>query len=228
MSIYTMGDLHLSLSCEKPMDIFKGWDNYVERITENRLRLIKPEDTIVLCGDISWGMSMEEALADFKYIHELPGQKIILKGNHDYWWTTYNKMENMLKENGLDTIHFLHNNSYVVENIAICGSRGWLFEQGQPHDIKILNREANRIKMSLDSVKDESAEKIVFLHYPPVYYNEVSQPIIDVLKEYNIKTCYYGHIHGGAQRFAIDNVFMDIDFHLVSADYLKFCPDKVK
>ena len=228
MALYALGDLHLSLGTDKPMDIFKGWDNYVEQIEENWRRLIKPDDTIVLCGDISWAMSLEESLTDMRFINSLPGQKIILKGNHDYWWTTYNKMDGMFKENGLDTLHILHNNHYIAEGVAICGSRGWLFEQGQPHDTKIINREAGRLKASLQSVKDETAEKIVFLHYPPAYYNEISMPIIDVIKEFNVKKCYYGHIHGFAQRFAIDSEFMGIDFHLIAADYLKFCPDRIK
>lgn len=228
MALYAIGDLHLSLSCEKPMDIFKGWSNYVNKIEENWKRLIKDDDTVVLCGDISWGMSLNEALGDFKFINSLAGKKIILKGNHDYWWTTASKMEKFFSDNSLDTLQILHNNSFCENGFAICGSRGWIFEQGQPHDVKILSREAQRIENSIKSVKDNNLEKIVFLHYPPVYYNDVSQPIIDILKKYNIKNCYYGHIHGSAHRFAIDGIYSDIDFHLISADYVNFCPIKVE
>lgn len=224
MSIYTIGDLHLSLGCEKPMDIFRGWSNYVEKIKENWNSLVKNNDTVIICGDISWAMGIENAYEDFKFINNLTGNKIILKGNHDYWWTTFNKMEKFLKDNHFDTIKILHNNSYVIENIAVCGSRGWIFEQGESHDTKIIDREVGRLRTSLLSVKDENLEKIVFLHYPPVYNCDISEKIMDTLKEFNIKKCYYGHIHGSGHRFAIDGIYDDIDFHLISADYVGFKP----
>ncbi|MEF9983601.1 MAG: metallophosphoesterase [Oscillospiraceae bacterium] len=227
MSLYVIGDLHLSLACEKPMDIFKGWSNYVDKIKENWNNLVTDDDTVVISGDVSWGMSLDEALKDFKFIEELPGKKLILKGNHDYWWTTVSKMEKFFQENNLKTLNILHNNSFAVDNFAVCGSRGWLFEQGEQHDIKILTREAMRISTSIKSVKDKNLEKIVFLHYPPVYNNEISEPIVQTLKDNDIKKCYYGHIHGSAQRYAIDGEYLGIDFHLISADYLKFCPVKV-
>ena len=140
MALFVMGDLHLSLSSDKSMDIFGGWENYVERIKENWNREVSPEDTVVVPGDISWAMSLKEAGADFRYIHELPGRKIILKGNHDYWWTTAAKMNNFLAENGFDSIFILHNNHYAYENYGICGTRGWINDDSEPADAKVLAR----------------------------------------------------------------------------------------
>ena len=148
MALYVIGDLHLSLSGDKSMDIFPGWHNYVDRIQQNWLAKIRPEDTVVLAGDTSWGMSFAEAKADFEFVNALPGQKIILKGNHDYWWATMNKMNAFFAENGFDTLHILHNNHYLVEGVCICGSRGWLFDQGEPADQKVIAREAGRLEAS--------------------------------------------------------------------------------
>ena len=146
MALYVIGDLHLSLSGNKSMDIFPGWHNYVDRTRQNWLAKIQPEDTVVLAGDTSWGMSFAEAKADFEFVNALPGQKIILKGNHDYWWATMNKMNAFFAENGFDTLHILHNNHYLVEGICVCGSRGWLFDQGEPADQKVIAREAGRLE----------------------------------------------------------------------------------
>ena len=133
------------------MDVFPGWNGYVERLERNWRKLIKPEDTIVLAGDISWAMRLNDTRRDFAFLQELPGQKLIMKGNHDYWWTTANKMNAYLKAEGFDTLHILHNNSYSVEGYALCGTRGWLFDVGEPHDEKVMNREIGRLKMSLDA-----------------------------------------------------------------------------
>ena len=136
MALYVLGDTHLSLGASKPMDVFPGWNGYVERLERNWRKLIKPEDTIVLAGDISWAMRLNDTRRDFAFLQELPGQKLIMKGNHDYWWTTANKMNAYLKAEGFDTLHILHNNSYSVEGYALCGTRGWLFDVGEPHDEK--------------------------------------------------------------------------------------------
>ena len=141
MSLFAIGDLHLSLGSDKPMDIFSGWDHYVERLEENWRDTIGDEDTVVLAGDSSWGMSLQESLTDFTFLEGLPGKKIILKGNHDYWWSTKNKMDSFFAEQGFRSLQILHNNSYVVENVVVCGSRGWLFEMGEEHDKKILTRD---------------------------------------------------------------------------------------
>ena len=223
-----MGDLHLSLSSDKSMDIFGGWENYVERIKENWNREVSPEDTVVVPGDISWAMSLKEAVADFRYIHELPGRKIILKGNHDYWWTTAAKMNNFLVENGFNSIFILHNNHYAYENYGICGTRGWINDDSEPADAKVLAREAQRLETSIASAENAGLEPLVFLHYPPLYGNEYNPDLLEVMYRHNIKRCWYGHIHGrkGHQN-AVNGERDGIVFQLVSADYVQFCPVKI-
>ena len=162
MALFVLGDTHLSLGASKPMDIFPGWNDYVERLEKNWRKLIKPEDTIVLAGDISWAMRLTDTRKDFEFLQSLPGQKIIMKGNHDYWWSTVNKMNAYLKAEGFDTLHILHNNSYSVEGYALCGTRGWLFDAGEAHDEKVMNREIGRLRMSLDAA-EPGLEKLVFL-----------------------------------------------------------------
>ena len=228
MALFVMGDLHLSLSSDKSMDIFGGWENYVERIKENWNREVSPEDTVVVPGDISWAMSLKEAVADFSYIHELPGRKIILKGNHDYWWTTAAKMNNFLAENGFDSIFILHNNHYAYENYGICGTRGWINDDNEPADAKVLAREAQRLETSIASAENAGLEPLVFLHYPPLYGNEYNPDLLEVMYRHNIKRCWYGHIHGrkGHQN-AVNGERDGIVFQLVSADYVQFCPVKI-
>ena len=165
-------------------------------------------------------------LRDFAFLQSLPGQKIIMKGNHDYWWSTANKMNAYLKAEGFDTLHILHNNSYSVEGYAICGTRGWLFDVGEPHDEKVMNREIGRLRMSLDAA-EPGLEKLVFLHYPPVYTGISAPEIVATLKEYGIRTCYYGHLHGNAIRYAVQGEVDGIRYKLVSADGLRFCPYRI-
>jgi len=224
MAIYAIGDLHLSAGVDKSMDIFTGWKDYTQKLCNNWKRKIREEDTVVLAGDISWGMTLEEALADFQLIHSLPGSKIILKGNHDYWWNSHRKMMGFFSGHGLDSIHILHNNSYTVEGVNLCGSRGWLFENGQPHDEKIINREAIRIEASIKSAADPELESILFLHYPPVYGGQVLDPFLELMHRYGIKRCYYGHIHGIGHKAAIQGNAYGIDFFMISADFLEFDP----
>lgn len=224
MALYTIGDLHLSQTADKSMDVFEGWENYTQRIKENWNALVAPEDTVVLAGDISWGMNMEEAMADFLLIDALPGQKIILKGNHDYWWASVTSMHRAFEEHGITTIDFLHNNSYSIDGMAICGSRGWLFEDEEPHDAKIIRRERIRIDNSLNSVSENTAEKVLFLHYPPVFGDQVQEPFIEVMQKHGVKRCYYGHIHGPGHQYAVTERRYGIEFHMVSADYLNFTP----
>ena len=187
MALFVLGDTHLSLGGSKPMDVFPGWNGYVERLEANWRKLVKPEDTIVLAGDISWAMRLTDTRRDFEFLQQLPGQKLIMKGNHDYWWTTANKMNAYLKAEGFDTLHILHNNSYSVEGYAICGTRGWLFDVGEPHDEKVMNREIGRLKMSLDAA-EPGLEKLVFLHYPPVYTGTSAPEIVATLKAHG-NTC---------------------------------------
>ena len=226
MALFVLGDTHLSLGGSKPMDVFPGWNGYVERLEANWRKLVKPEDTIVLAGDISWAMRLTDTRRDFEFLQQLPGQKLIMKGNHDYWWTTANKMNAYLKAEGFDTLHILHNNSYSVEGYAICGTRGWLFDVGEPHDEKVMNREIGRLKMSLDAA-EPGLEKLVFLHYPPVYTGTSAPEIVATLRAYGIRTCYYGHLHGNAIRYAVQGDVDGIRDKLVSADGLRFCPYRI-
>ena len=227
MALYAIGDLHLSLSSNKPMDVFgDGWKDYVRRIGEGFSQL-NDEDVTVLCGDLSWGMSLEESLEDFRFIDALPGRKILLKGNHDYWWNTVSKMERFLKEHGLTTISFLYNNCLTYGDKAICGTRGWFYEldhQGT-HNEKMLLREAGRLKTSLELAGER--EILCFLHYPPLYQGYECPEILRLLREYRVKACYYGHLHGASHRRRIEGERGGTDFSLVAADYLRFVPKKI-
>ena len=225
MAIFAIGDLHLSLGGAKPMNIFPGWENHVERIEQNWRRLIGPEDTVVLAGDISWAMRLEDTRADFAFIDSLPGQKLMLKGNHDYWWTTTNKMKQYLDRCGFSTLHILHNNAYQAEGCSICGTRGWLFEPEEPHDETVMNREVGRLKMSLEAAP--GGERLVFLHYPPVYPGAGAPEMLDVLHAYGVRRCFYGHLHGQARRYAVQGEVDGIRYKLISADGLAFCPYRI-
>lgn len=229
MSLYVLGDLHLCFSDpSKTMSIFAGWKDYQEKIEKNWLEIIKPDDTIVLAGDISWGMSLQQARPDFSFIHGLPGEKIILKGNHDYWWTTKKKMEDFLAAEGFDSIKILHNNHYRYENYGICGTRGWVNMPGETQDEKVLKREVQRLETSIQSALKEDLEPIVFMHYPPIFATNFNYDILQILYRYKIKHCYYGHIHGkSAHELCVKNTYDDIDFHLIAGDYLQFVPEKV-
>ena len=226
MALYVLGDTHLSLGASKPMDIFPGWDNYVERLERSWRKLITPQDTIVLAGDISWAMRLTDTRRDFAFLQQLPGQKLIMKGNHDYWWSTANKMNAYLKAEGFDTLHILHNNSYTVEGYALCGTRGWFYEEERGgHSAKIFNRELIRLEASLKAAGER--EKYCFLHYPPLYQGYRCQEILDLLHRYGVTRCFYGHLHGGSHRLAAVGEQDGIQFRLVSADYLRFQPEKI-
>lgn len=227
MSLFGIADLHLSLSADKPMDIFSGWDNHMEKLAENWNRTVSEEDTVVIAGDISWAMNTGEAKADFSYINSLKGTKIISKGNHDYWWSTMSKLNVFLAENRFDTIKFLHNNCHAYGKYGICGTRGWINEKEVPADAKVLAREAQRLEASISAAVKENLEPIVFLHYPPVYGNDCNYDILEVMYKYNVKECYYGHLHGKAHKYAVRGERDGINFHLISGDFVQFCPVKV-
>ena len=230
MSLYCISDPHLSLSCDKPMDVFGGrWQDYVQKLETNWKECVKEEDTVVIPGDISWGMNLNQSLADFAFINSLPGkEKIILKGNHDYFWTSRIKMETFFEENSLNTLKILHNNFFPYdENYGICGSRGWINENGKAQDKKILDREALRLEASIKPCVESGREPLVFLHYPPIYAETVCNEIFDVIKRYGVKKVFYGHIHGLSYRYAVDGIYDGIDFRLVSCDYLEFKPVKI-
>lgn len=228
MAIYAISDLHLSIGGEKPMDVFKGWDNYVNRLEQNWGNLVSDDDTVVIAGDISWAMKMEESLQDFKFIDSLPGRKIILRGNHDYWWSTVNKITNFFKANCINSIEILHNCAVEAEDKWICGTRGWLYNSEAEDDIKISNREVGRLLRSIDDAEKAGGEPVVFLHYPPVYGSSESEDIVNILVERNIKRCYYGHIHGGKfSNKLVTGLYKGIELNLISCDYLDFCPKLV-
>lgn len=229
MSIYAISDLHLSLGTEKPMDIFKGWHNYVDKLKSNWQNTVNNSDTVVIAGDISWAMRLEESINDFKFLEELPGKKIILKGNHDYWWSTAKKIENFFAENTIKSISLLHNSAIEVEGVCICGTRGWLYNSGTDSDKKVLFREVGRLERSLNIARDKNLAPVVFLHYPPAYGDCKSEEIINILVERKINTCYYGHIHGGKfSKKLITGEYNGINLELISCDYLDFCPKLVK
>lgn len=228
MSLFAIADTHLSLGTDKPMDIFKGWSGYVDKLRENWESTVTDSDTVVIAGDISWGMSLEGALNDFRFIDSLPGQKIILKGNHDYWWTTMRKMETFLNQNEMNTIRFLHNSTITVGDFAVCGSRGWFFDAEESADNKVLLREAGRLRTSINLAKDTGLEPVVFLHYPPITQNMVCEDIYNVLLETGVRRCYYGHLHGPSMTRSINSVRDGIEFALISCDFLAFAPKLVE
>ena len=224
MALYTIGDLHLCLGAPKPMDIFGGaWQGYMDKLKEG-LDIITEEDTTVLCGDLSWALGLEESKADFAWINQIPGKKIILKGNHDYWWSTANKFYKFCEANGFSDMWILNNNCYEYADYAICGTRGWFYEEeksGQ-HDTKVFKRELMRLEASLKAAGQK--EKLVFFHYPPKYRGYECTPIIELLHQYGVRRCYYGHLHGDSHKLAMEGLWDGIEYRLVSADYLKFKP----
>lgn len=227
MSIFAIGDLHLSLGTDKPMDIFRGWEDYESRLLENWTKNVTADDTVVLCGDISWAMKLEETVKDFSFIESLPGKKLIIKGNHDYWWSTRSKLERFFEQNGFSSVGIIHNSCYEAEDICLCGTRGWGIDAGE-HDEKIIMREAMRLRESLLQASKTGKEAYVFLHYPPLYGTYICAEILDVLIEFKVKHCFYGHLHAAAHKRAVTGVREGIDFRLVSSDYLGFKPELVK
>lgn len=228
MALYAIGDLHLSLGTDKPMDVFGGaWHGYLEKLNRG-LSCIGPDDTTVLLGDVSWALGLDTAVEDFSYIAAIPGRKILLKGNHDYWWVTAAKFERFCQEHGFENMHLLNNNAYFYQDIAICGTRGWFFEpvrRGGEHDAKILNRELIRLETSLKAAGDR--EIFCFLHYPPRYRGYQCPEILQLLERYRVSRCYYGHLHAESHRLALDGMANGTEFRLVSADFIDFTPIKI-
>lgn len=227
MALYAIGDLHLCLGAPKPMDIFGGaWVGYMDKLARG-LSVIGPEDTTVLLGDLSWALDLSGAQADFAWINAIPGRKIILKGNHDYWWSTAAKFQKFCMDNGFSDLELLNNNAFDYEGFAICGTRGWFFEEersGQ-HDEKVLKRELLRLEASLKAAGEKP--KLVFLHYPPRYKGYECQEILELLDKYGVRRCFYGHLHGGSHKLAMEGLWDGVDFRLVAADYLDFKPLRV-
>ena len=228
MALYAMGDLHLCLGAPKPMDVFGGaWVGYMEKLKRG-LSVITGDDTLILMGDLSWALDLNSAVADFAWINEIPGRKIILKGNHDYWWSTQAKLTKFCVENGFSDLNLLNNNCYFYDDWAICGTRGWFFEEERSgdHDEKVFRRELIRLEASLKAAGDR--EKMVFLHYPPRYKGYTCREILDLLKSYGVRRCFYGHLHGASHKLAMEGTWDGIEYRLLSADYLDFQPYIVK
>ena len=224
MALYAIGDLHLCLGAEKPMDIFGGnWVGYMDKLKDG-LSVFGPEDTTVLLGDLSWALDLDHAQADFAWINAIPGRKIILKGNHDYWWSTVAKFNKFCAENGFENLEILNNNCYEYGEYAICGTRGWFFEEEKSgeHDEKVFRRELCRLEASLKAAGEK--QKLVFLHYPPKYKGYACPEILELLERYGVRRCFYGHLHGGSHGLAMEGLWDGIEYRLVSADRLNFKP----
>jgi len=224
MALYAIGDLHLCLGAEKPMDVFGGaWLGYMDKLRQG-LSVIRPEDTTVLLGDLSWALELSQAKADFAWINEIPGRKIILKGNHDYWWSTAAKFYKFCGENSFTNQWILNNNHYEYGGYAICGTRGWFFEEERSgeHDEKVFRRELMRLEASLKSAGD--LRKLVFLHYPPRYRGYECREILELLEKYEVRQCFFGHLHGASHGLALEGVWNGVEYRLVSADKLHFKP----
>lgn len=238
MSLYAISDLHLSTNenTGKSMEVFGSrWKDYIEKIERNWRAVVTENDTVILPGDISWAMTTAEATSDFLFIDSLPGKKIISKGNHDFWWSTVRKMNSFFEENKINSVQMLHNNAYEVEDFIICGTRGWFNDEAQQNVVagnvvnyqKIVSREAQRLKLSLDEGKklqaESSKEILVFFHFPPVYNDFICRELVDVLKQYGIKRCFFGHIHGNYYMNRVTE-FEEIKFTMIASDYLNFAP----
>ncbi len=234
MSVYSIADLHLSGAVNKPMDIFgHRWQSYTEKLEKNWRAIVSDDDTVVIPGDISWAMTLEEAVVDLKFIDSLPGRKLIGKGNHDFWWATLTKMKAFLADNGIATIDFLYNNAFETDDYIIAGSRGWYVEEKLQNTLndtdydKIVAREDQRLRISLDEAKKLSEasgkEILVYFHFPPVFKAFICDTLVATLKEYGITNCYYGHIHG-TYNIPRARIHEGIRLTIISADYLNFIP----
>ncbi len=232
MAIFAISDLHLSLGGNKPMDVFGSrWENYEERMQENWNKVVTADDLVVIPGDISWAMYLQETEKDFAYIHNLNGHKLLLRGNHDYWWTTLNKMEEFVREKNYSTIHFLKNTGFLWEDTAICGTRGWSIAHSgsSSEDKKIYERERQRMILSLEDARQLPAKEVLAaFHFPPVDQTGISCGFLDILQNYGVQKCLFGHLHAEAHRNAPQGEYHGIHLKLVSCDYLNFTPICIK
>ncbi len=237
MAVYVMADLHLSFGeVDKPMDVFGGaWVGYMDRIKESWENTVGPEDTVIVPGDISWAMKLKDSLEDLKFLDSLPGNKILLKGNHDYWWDTVAKMQRFLLDHDLNSIKILYNNAYEVEDYILCGTRLWdsVGSSSEAADRKAYLRELGRLKMSLDKgvalqkASGVQSQIVVFTHFPPTATYDGVPEFMNLLKEYRVEKCYYGHIHGVGILQATQGDVNGVELKLVSADALGFVPYRV-
>ena len=224
MALYALGDLHLALGADKPMDVFGGrWEGYMDKLAQS-LQVLQPEDTLVIVGDFCWALGLAEAEADFRFLAQFPGRKLFVKGNHDYWWNTSAKFQRFCRDLELGENCLLHNNCYFYGDLALCGTRGWFFEEdrGGEHDEKVFRRELIRMETSLKAAGER--EKICFLHYPPRYRGYTCPEILTLLKTYGVCLCCYGHLHGESHKLALEGNYDGTDYRLVAADYVNFQP----
>lgn len=227
MALYAIADLHLASSGDKPMDIFgEKWKDHHNQIKENWLEKISEEDTILVAGDISWSMNIEDGKKDLEFIHKLPGRKILVRGNHDYWWTSINKLNSMF-----NNIDFIQNNFFAYGNYAICGSRGWILKNNQKfdsHDKKIYDRELIRLRLSLDSAVNAGYTKlIVMIHYPPIVPNQLDNEFTQLFEEYGVEKVIYGHLHSWGLANVFEGNHNGVEYILTSCDYILFNPIKI-
>ncbi len=236
MALFVIGDLHLPFGIpSKTMEEFGGrWIGYTEKLKNNWLSDITDDDTVLIAGDTSWGMSLQEALPDLQFLNSLPGKKLILEGNHDFWWNTAKKMEAFFEENSLD-FSILRNNAYDVGDLIVCGARGWYTDEkniseSNADSAKIVNRENMRLQMSLkegDVLREQSGKPIIaVLHFPPIYGNYICKPLVQTLEDFNVKLCLFGHIHG-VHRDAPEIKYGNVRYKMISADHLNFKPYKI-
>mgnify|MGYP003316942370 CR=1 FL=1 len=233
MSLFVISDLHLSVACpEKAMDTFGArWTDYIHKIRASWNAVVGENDTVIVPGDISWAMNLEEAIPDLEFIHHLNGKKILMKGNHDFWWTSLKKMQDTVQKNGFDSISFLHNSAIEVENQWICGTRGWFQDEksqvtvGETDYKKITQRELIRLGLSLKARPDDCVPLVMF-HFPPVWNGWYFREMLDLLLECDVRQCYFGHIHG-VYNVSPVQTFDQINFHFIAADYLNFVPHKI-
>ena len=225
MALYTIADLHLSFSTDKPMNVFGPlWENHIEGLRKGFSKLTE-DDVTVIPGDISWAMSLKDSLEDFRFIDALPGRKIIAKGNHDYWWETATKTKRFFSENGITTIEILHINAFLIDGSAVCGTRGWFYEEENGGSRKIYDREIGRLRRSLEEGKKLNPERILcFLHYPPICAGYECEEITDMLDEFRVSECYFGHLHGYGHKSAFEGLHKNVRYSLVAADYVCFEP----
>lgn len=227
MALYALGDLHLAFGADKPMDVFGGrWQGYTQKLRDG-LSVLRSEDTLVIPGDFCWALDLESAAPDFAFLESFPGRKLLVKGNHDYWWNTASKFAKFCQEHGFTNLHLLHNNCHFYGDLALCGTRGWFFEEDKEgiHDEKVFRRELIRLEASLKAAGDH--DKICFLHYPPRYRGYTCPEILDLLERYSVKGCYYGHLHGDSHKLAIEGRYAGTMFSLVASDYVNFKPIKI-
>lgn len=222
--IYGIGDLHFDYSGDKPMDIFgQNWHNHEEKIMDNWIKKVGDNDLVLIPGDTSWALKLDQAYYDLKRINKLPGKKVISKGNHDYWWQGLKKMNEL----GLESLFFLQNNSLKFANVTIYGTRGWISKDSDgfdEDDERIFNRELLRLEMSLSSNKEKADKKIVMLHYPPFNSDSSPNEFVSIMKEYGVDICVYGHLHSEGHKLVVEGNLQGIEFYCISSDFIDFDP----